>query len=317
MSIPVTVFYSYAENTQDQILFAQLEKHLKILEHTGLIAGWHKQEIRAGQDQQDESNRRFEQAKIILLLISPEFIASSPHYYGEMARALEKQRRGEAYVVPVLLRPVYYQNAPFAHLAMLPADGRAITSWGEKSDEAFVEITSALVKILQDFSPSASLDAPKFSEAPQERATASSLPAYILQKEPSMNEETIVRVVDALTFGVEAQSNSTLPIVRGWYERLNQLLLNRCVERRDKEVLLDFTKEPSEWRGPLKKMLIALRVDLNGEIVMAAEKLLEAKPQSSGVKFAINNSGYIGQQNIGDYHRNSNQSGERPPREKQ
>jgi hypothetical protein len=45
-------------------------------------------------------------AHVILLLVSPDFLASDYCYEIEMARALERHERGEAVVVPIIIRPV-------------------------------------------------------------------------------------------------------------------------------------------------------------------------------------------------------------------
>jgi hypothetical protein len=120
------------------------------LEHLGRIAGWHKREILPGQDWAKAIDQHLNTAQIILLLISPDFIAS-PYCYGiEMMRALERQQLGETYVIPILLRPVFYEGAPFAHLSPAPTNGKAITTWANR-DEAFVDIVEGLNRVLQDF----------------------------------------------------------------------------------------------------------------------------------------------------------------------
>src|SRR5580658_1475455 len=45
---------------------------------------------------------------------------------AEMRRALERHNRGQARVLPVLLRSVDYREAPFARLAVVPSSGRAV-----------------------------------------------------------------------------------------------------------------------------------------------------------------------------------------------
>ena len=63
-----------------------------------------------------------EDAQIILLLISPSFLASDYCYDIETKRALDGHDKGEAKVIPVLLRPVDWEGAPFARLQGLPID---------------------------------------------------------------------------------------------------------------------------------------------------------------------------------------------------
>lgn len=71
---PYKIFYSYAH--QDESLQKELEKHLTILKRQGFITTWHCREIKAGVERQDESSIHLEEAHLILLLVSPDFMAS-------------------------------------------------------------------------------------------------------------------------------------------------------------------------------------------------------------------------------------------------
>jgi len=82
-------------------------------------------------------------ADIILLLVSPDFIALDYCYQVEMQCALERHRLGEARVTPVLLRPVDWHEASFAHLQCLPRNDKPVTEW-DNLDAAFRDITSGI-----------------------------------------------------------------------------------------------------------------------------------------------------------------------------
>src|SRR5262249_30765264 len=143
---PIEVFYSYAH--EDEPLRRELEKHLSLLQRIGLISSWHNRQIALGTDWAEAIDEHLNAASIILLLISPDFLASDYCYGVEMWRALERQRNGEAYVVPVLLRPVDLQEAPFAPLPCLPRDSRPVTSWPAQ-DEAFLDIARGIRTVVE------------------------------------------------------------------------------------------------------------------------------------------------------------------------
>jgi WD40 repeat protein len=70
----------------------------------------------------------------------------SDYCYGiEMQRALERHRCGEARVIPVIVRPVYWQGEPLGKLQALPTDGKPVMSalW-QSIDEAFFDVTQGL-----------------------------------------------------------------------------------------------------------------------------------------------------------------------------
>ncbi len=149
---PITLFYSYAH--EDELLCNELEKHLSLLRRHGLIAEWHDHQIVAGTEWAHEIDEHLETASIILLLISPDFLASDYCYDIEMERALERHKRGEAHVIPIIVRPVDWHDAPFAHLHCLPGDGKPITEW-DNQDAAFREITQGIRRVLEQRATSA------------------------------------------------------------------------------------------------------------------------------------------------------------------
>src|SRR5438270_10460752 len=99
----ITVFISYAQ--ADQAVRDQLATHLSQLKRDGLIEEWSDQQILAGSDRAQSINLVLHSAHIILLLISAEFLASDACYQIEMQQALERHRRGEAHVIPIIVRP--------------------------------------------------------------------------------------------------------------------------------------------------------------------------------------------------------------------
>jgi internalin A len=71
-------------------------------------------------------DNNLEEADIILLLVSADFIASDYCYDIEMKRALERHESGEARVIPIIVRDVSWQSAPFGKLQALPINGKAV-----------------------------------------------------------------------------------------------------------------------------------------------------------------------------------------------
>src|SRR5438270_13198274 len=95
-STEIEVFYSYAH--KDESLRDELETHLALLKRQKLITGWYDREISGGKEFDREIAERLSSAPIILLLVSPEFIASDYCYDKEMQRAMERHEANEARV---------------------------------------------------------------------------------------------------------------------------------------------------------------------------------------------------------------------------
>ena len=117
---PVDLFYSYAH--EDESLRDELAGHLKIMERRGVIRPWHDRCLAPGQKWDNEINAQLATADLVLLLVSADFIKSDYIWSHELDVAMKRHERGEASVVPVMLRAVDITDAPFAALQGLPTD---------------------------------------------------------------------------------------------------------------------------------------------------------------------------------------------------
>lgn len=142
-----TLFFSYSHADED--LRDTLEKHLAAMKHQGLIETWHDRCIQAGDEFDQEIAQNLEEADIILLLVSADFIASKYCYDIEMNRAMERHHAGEARVVPVILRACDWHDTLFGKLLAVPKDGKPIRSWPDL-DDAFHDVAQALKKITKE-----------------------------------------------------------------------------------------------------------------------------------------------------------------------
>ncbi len=141
---PARLFYSYSH--KDESLRNELETHLKLLQRQGMIESWHDRDIEAGDEWKRKIDDNLEQADIILLLVSADFVASDYCYEKEMGRALERHEKSEARVIPVIVRDVNWHTAPFAKLQALPKDGVAVTKWPDK-DSAWRNVSEGIEKV--------------------------------------------------------------------------------------------------------------------------------------------------------------------------
>ena len=155
-SKPVTLFFCYAP--EDEPLRNELEKHLALLERQGYISSWSGRSIGAGADWRAEVERRINEARVILLLVSADFLASDHLYEVELKRALARQAMHWATVFGVLLRPADWEYGKLAReVTMLPARANgevvAVTEW-PSHDAAFKRVAETLRKSLEPLGPS-------------------------------------------------------------------------------------------------------------------------------------------------------------------
>ena len=178
----VSVFISYSH--ADEEYRKELDKHLSGLLRQGVISTWHDRRIGPGEEVHEQISERLEEARIILLLVSSDFLASDYCYDLEMIRAMEHHEQGAARVIPVILRPCDWQGTPFGSLNAVPTDGKPVTKHATL-DDGFLEVTRAVRQVTESLGGGTSTRA-----RPVEGTTATANP---VQPEPRSSNLRIKR----------------------------------------------------------------------------------------------------------------------------
>lgn len=144
MGVKVFVSYSHIDEKHRK----ELEVHLASLQRRGIVSIWCDRRIIVGEDINNEVDENINDSKIILLMISPHFIASNYCYETEMSIALKRNSEGSAVVIPVIVEPCHWHDLPFGGLKATPTDGKPISMW--------TNINQALMIVTQDIEAVAS-----------------------------------------------------------------------------------------------------------------------------------------------------------------
>lgn len=149
----IGIFCCYA--WEDRVHLDQLKAHLSPLQRQNILHIWHDGDMRLGASWHQETKQYLNEADIILLLLSADFIASEYCYHIEMMHALQRYRRGEARVIPILLRPVArWETLAFGDLQLgclqaLPTDGQAVTTWDNR-DLVWQRVVEGIGKVASE-----------------------------------------------------------------------------------------------------------------------------------------------------------------------
>ncbi|HWS99439.1 MAG TPA: toll/interleukin-1 receptor domain-containing protein [Pyrinomonadaceae bacterium] len=135
---PVEVFISYSRD-EDKELLRELDKRLKILEAKKTITYWRDYMTPAGHEWEKQILEHLNAAEMILLVISPDFLASKYCCDVEATLAMERHRNGEARVIPIILRECDWQDMPFGTLQVLPENAVPVKKWSDR-DDAFTRV---------------------------------------------------------------------------------------------------------------------------------------------------------------------------------
>jgi predicted MPP superfamily phosphohydrolase len=143
---PLPVFISAAE--EDQSLRKALEKHMSGLRRHKNVVFKSSQDAPPGDEKAPWIAARIQEARIILLLVSNDYIGSDEYYEDELLRAVERHDRGEARVIPVLLRPFRVSGEPFAKLQALPRGPDSVERYPRGQDEALKTISQEVGQVV-------------------------------------------------------------------------------------------------------------------------------------------------------------------------
>ena len=145
------MFCSYSH--KDEVLRAELDTHLKLLQRQSVIDLWHDRRIPPGGEWERQIHEELERADMILLLVSSDFVASDYCYDIEVNRAMARHDAGEARVIPVVVRDVDWHSAPFAKCNPLPKEGKAVAKGGRGKlarDSAWRNVAEGIAQVAKE-----------------------------------------------------------------------------------------------------------------------------------------------------------------------
>ncbi len=151
----IEIFLSYSH--RDEQLAKELRAHLSPLKgQNPSVYIWSTDDILSGQPWEPAIREHLERARIILLLVSPALL-SSKFASNELSRIEEKQKKGTAVVLPIILRPTDWSETFIANLRPLPANGKPLTKW-QSRDLAYLEIIDGIKTAIENLKPPAQAD---------------------------------------------------------------------------------------------------------------------------------------------------------------
>lgn len=142
---PISIFYSYSH--KDKAFQERLNTHLSVMKRQGLISPWHDRDILPGQEWSNEIDKHLKTAEVILILVSPDFMASDYCYTIEMEFAIQRHEAGEACIIPIILRPCDWKHSPLSRFHALPYQAKPVSKWTNR-DDAFDDIAQGIRKVV-------------------------------------------------------------------------------------------------------------------------------------------------------------------------
>ena len=161
MSLPVRIFISYARKDLEPL--EALETHLSNLKRQKVIEVWTDQKLLASTEWSPELLGKPRSAQVVLVLMSPDMMASDFIHDTELTETLERHTRGEVRVVPVLVRPTDLKGHAFDKFQGLPRNFKPVVEWTNR-DAAWVDVVKELRPLIEALRQGSKVDRPQITQ---------------------------------------------------------------------------------------------------------------------------------------------------------
>jgi Tfp pilus assembly protein PilF len=148
-----TVFVSYSH--RDEKWLKRVQVHLKDLTRRGLIDLWDDEKIRAGDDWRKEIETALKSAKIAVLLISADFIASDFIVENELPPLLEAAEKRGLKILSLILSPSLYETIEsISRYQSVNPPSKPFSSLRRNEQEKFlVKLSEDILRALENAAP--------------------------------------------------------------------------------------------------------------------------------------------------------------------
>jgi hypothetical protein len=142
----VKLFCSYSH--LDEKWRRKLSNSLAALRRSGDIEEWYDGMIDPGSDWDSRIRDELENADIVALIVSDNFIASDFCWGMELQRALELHAQGRTTVIPVVVSPCQWERTPLQHIEALPKPLKPIALW-RPQDAGWKSVADGVARVVK------------------------------------------------------------------------------------------------------------------------------------------------------------------------
>jgi hypothetical protein len=148
-STGVSLFVSYAR--KDEGFKDELIKHLSGLRQIRAITDWHDRQILPGQTWDEEIKEKLESSQVVLFLVSSDFMYSDYIHDVEISRTIERYKKGQVVIVPIMVRPCDFNSSSLSLYQPLPlveGEGlKPVSTWKDR-DEAWLNVVEGIKLVI-------------------------------------------------------------------------------------------------------------------------------------------------------------------------
>ncbi len=139
-----TVFISYSH--KDETWKDRVTTHLGVLEKQGILTLWNDRNIGTGTDWFPQIETELNQAKVVVMLITANFLTSPFILEEEVPRIVERRKKKGVLVVPVVVKPCAWKPVKWlSSMQLFPRDGAALSTLSEPEADTQLANLAAMI----------------------------------------------------------------------------------------------------------------------------------------------------------------------------
>lgn len=116
-----------------------VKKQLAVLASQNILYTWDETEIDAGQTRFEIIKKNIKSTDLAIFLITADFLASKSITKNIITPFLERRKKNEVIIYPILVKPCYWEKVPWiSKMQTLPRDKTTLSGIGEHQREALV-----------------------------------------------------------------------------------------------------------------------------------------------------------------------------------
>ena len=148
------VFISYSH--KDATWLERLQVHLKPLERERLIERWDDTRLKPGEAWREEIRKAVDAAKVAVLLISADFLASDFIAEDELPPLLVAAKQDDLVILPVIVSPSLFERTPLAQFQAVNPANQPVVDMGQGAQErVFADVADSILEIISKVTPEA------------------------------------------------------------------------------------------------------------------------------------------------------------------
>src|SRR4051812_25037296 len=114
----VSIFISYAR--EDEKWLHMVDKHFSVLYNKQIITRFDDRRLTIGDKWDDVIKAKIEEADLVILLVSADFLSSYYIHQVELRHSLERHQSNKCWLLPIIVSSCYWEEEDFAGVMVYP-----------------------------------------------------------------------------------------------------------------------------------------------------------------------------------------------------